>query len=200
MYLAGRLGKMALHVFNERTPTPPPVVASLQDRFRRTLSAGYAIDTVLTYEFSWQNPPPRRPDNKPERPILYGKLSFVGPSDPAEGVSLDVGSLVLPSNSNKSTFSILYDSTSGNTVDKGYFHPYEITHIQRMPQPDLVALGNDKIDRRYRETQWLKFIQSKKIKISKYYKREHPIPIEIPLPTFGPGTKNPITWECGIRK
>jgi hypothetical protein len=42
-----------------------------------------------------------------------------------------------------------------------------ITHIQRMPQPDLVSLGREKIERRYRETQWLKLVTPMEIPLSK---------------------------------
>ncbi|RVG20632.1 hypothetical protein [Sinorhizobium meliloti] len=182
--LALPIARMARHVLsNAPTPTAPPeLVANLADRFKRTLSAVYAIDTVLTYEFSWQKEPPARPGEDPEkrtRPILYGKLSFARPGEPPEGMSLDVGSLELPSDpgSRTSKFHILYDSTSGKAVDQGHFHPYEITHVQRMPQPDLDALGKEKIERRYRETQWLKLIKPLRIPLSKDDQEQTEIPI-----------------------
>ncbi|NZD53596.1 hypothetical protein [Rhizobium leguminosarum] len=182
--LASPLASTARHVLADApaSTAPAALVASLADRFKRTLSAVYAIDTALTYEFSWQKEPPARPDENPEkrmRPILYGKLSFTRPGDPPGGVSLDVGSLVLPSDpgSKTSMFHVLYDSTSGKAVDQGHFHPFEITHVQRMPQPDLDSLGKEKIERRYRETQWLKLIEPLRIPLSKNDQEQTEIPI-----------------------
>ena len=158
---------------------PAPLVASLADRFRRTLGAFYSVDAAITFQFTWSAAPPARPDDKPDsrmRPILYGKVSLQRDGDPPGGVALDVGSLALPGEPGavSSPFHILYHSTSGHSVDSGRLSAFELTHIQRMPQPDLAALGSEKIARRYRETQWLKLID----------KRSTPLanePIDIPI-------------------
>ncbi len=166
----------------QQSKAPSSVEENLADRFRRTLSSAYAIDTVLTYSVLWQQAPLPQPGeeaSKRLRPILYGKLSFAGEADPNRDISLDIGSLSLPSEpgSKESTLHVVYDSTSGKAVDRGRLGLYRITHIQRMPRADVVGLGKEKIDRRYRETQWLKLVEAVEIPLSQDGEAQTEIPV-----------------------
>ena len=182
--LAPALARGVQHIFADaqQSKAPSSVEANLADRFRRTLSSAYVIDTVLTYSVLWQQAPLPRPGeeaSKGLRPILYGKLSFAGETDPNHDISLDIGSLSLPSEpgSRESTLHVVYDSTSGKAVDRGRLGPYLITHIQRIPRADVAAHGKETIDSRYRGTQWLKLVEAVKIPLSQDGKAQTEIPV-----------------------
>lgn len=166
--LARRLADRAAPVLADATPASDQYAAAraaLTSRLMSRLGVAYEVDTLLSFALAWDVPAAVAVE---EIPAVYGRLDLKTTS-PALSAPAEPTLLNLPRGGRRSSpLTIFYDAiapftqaggSSPSSVHEVTIGTFDITHIQRLPQPDRAVLLTLPSDERYRATQWLRLLK-----------------------------------------
>jgi hypothetical protein len=164
-HLAEALSSRGLPIFdkNPAAAALKAVRAGFADKFRNSLKNVYSLDTALAFNASWATTTPSSADPR-RRPQFYGTMRYL-PTQAARQIAMMTDSLQLPQEKERTSILVsYYDATNEESINTVRLDGFAITHVQRIPRLGLQDIKNVPIEKRYRETQWLTLIESKKLK------------------------------------